>query len=622
VIVLASVRGKEFVATAGTRRTRPDQRFRIGSVTKTFTATLVLQLVDEGKLRLDDTLDDHVRGAVPRGDEITVRQLLLHRSGLVDYTDDQPWFAEASRSSSTRPIDILRRAGSKPLAFEPGSRGRYSNTDYIALGLIVEAVTGNSYGHQLDRRIVRPLGLAHTTMPTTRRLPDIEGEDVQTPSWPWPGDWLNPVMTWATGGIVSNAYDLAHFYAALLSGQLLKAATLTAMKRMVGETGLGLVETRLPCGRVWSHAGWLTEWMTFATASENGDRVAVVSVRGGAYPPSTSRVLECSRPPPAVSSSSGGSRIAFVSTSGARFGAGLLQVADANTGTGGWLTFSAVAGSVAWSADGRRIAFVSDRDGNSEVYVTSLDGRDQQNTTRHPAPDFNPVWSPDGRRIAFVSPRVGFRPGQPGNYDVYVMDAGGRAQRRLTRGPGNDRVAGWSPDGSRLLLVSQTKRGAQRDVYVMNADGSRRRKITSSEANDDSPVWSPDGRRIAFVRDFDVYVTGADGRGERRLTQGAARDGAPDWSPDGRKLVFERQARSGDKLDVFVVNVDGSGLHRLTSGGRQPRWSPDGRLIAFSSSRDGNLEIYVMRADGSSARNLTRSPGEESSFAWSPLRTR
>jgi D-alanyl-D-alanine carboxypeptidase len=138
VIVFVSVGGKEYVATAGARRPSADQRFRVWSVTKTFTATIVLKLVEEGALRLDSTLEDHVPGVIPRGDEITIRQLLQHRSGLADYTAYPSWLERAVRSPSTRPIDSLRFAGSKPLVFGPGSQGRYSNTNYIALGLVIE----------------------------------------------------------------------------------------------------------------------------------------------------------------------------------------------------------------------------------------------------------------------------------------------------------------------------------------------------------------------------------------------------------------------------------------------------------------------------------------------------
>ena len=203
VIVFVSAGDTEYVATGGARRPTGDQRFRVGSVTKTFTATIVLKLAEVGALRLDSTLEDHVPGVIPRGDEITIRHLLQHRSGLANVTEYPSWLERALRSPSTRPIDTLRFAGSKPLAFAPGSQGRYSNTNYIALGLVIEKVTGHSYAQELEKRILKPLGLDHTELPQTRHLPDLDDGG------------HNPSVPWAAGAIVSNAHDLSRFYSAL-----------------------------------------------------------------------------------------------------------------------------------------------------------------------------------------------------------------------------------------------------------------------------------------------------------------------------------------------------------------------------------------------------------------------
>ncbi len=612
VIVFVSVGGKEYVATAGARRPSADQRFRVWSVTKTFTATIVLKLVEEGALRLDSTLEDHVPGVIPRGDEITISQLLQHRSGIADYTDYAAWLESALRSSSTRPIDTLRFAGSKPLVFAPGSQFRYSNTNYIALGLVIEKVTGHSYAQELEQRILEPLGLDHTELPQTRRLPDLDDGG------------YNPNVIWADGAIVSNAHDLSRFYSALLSGRILSSATLATMKKTVDGAGLGIWLTELPCGRAWGHAGGGFGYSTLVSASEEGDRVAVVSLRGPGNVPPVAAALFCAEPRLAAGSARANWKIIFNSGRRSPAGPGPLYVMNADGSGQRWLTLS-VSFASAWSPDGRKIVFDSARAGNNEVYVMNADGSGQRRLTRKPRDDFGPAWSPGGREIAFLSNR-------DGNLEIYVMNADGSRQRNLTRNPAGDIAFAWSPDGRRIAFMS--KRDGNWDVYAMNADGSGQRRLTRGNEFPSVPVWSPDGRKIAFTGrrggNSNVYVVNADGTGQRSLTRDPGYEGDPAWSPDGRKIAFVKGSRScpaggaciGD-TEVYVMNTDGSGQRRLTRESRavsNPAWSPDGRRIAFVSERDGNPEIYVMNSDGSGQRNLTRSPADESWFAWSPVR--
>jgi D-alanyl-D-alanine carboxypeptidase len=290
VIVFVADGDRDHVGTSGAREPDADQRFRIGSVTKTFTAAIVLQLAAEGELRLDDEVARHLPG-LGLDPRITIRQLLNHRSGLANVTDHLGWLQRASASSTTRPVDVLRFGASKPLAFPPGSRWAYSNTNYIALGLVIEQVTGRSYAEELQERILEPLGLENTQLPTTRQLPDLDDR----------GE--NPSVPWAAGALVSNARDIARFFSALLAGDVLSEESLAEMKRTVGlgsgsgstRDGLGIFSTDLSCGRFWGHDGGILDYGTLVQGSEDGEKVAVVSLRGGAFsgPPPDTEALLC-----------------------------------------------------------------------------------------------------------------------------------------------------------------------------------------------------------------------------------------------------------------------------------------------------------------------------------------
>jgi Tol biopolymer transport system component len=286
----------------------------------------------------------------------------------------------------------------------------------------------------------------------------------------------------------------------------------------------------------------------------------------------------------------------------------------------------------AWSPDGRKIAF--DRGRGRGIFVMNADGSGQRRLTGKWS--LQAAWSPDGRTIAFRSYR-------DGNSEVYVMNADGSGQRNLTRNLRDDSTPVWSPDGRKIAFLrgfdaTHGAAGNLRDpseVYVMNADGSGQKRLTRNPGFDHSPAWSPDGRKIAFVSNPvgtpKVHVTNADGSGQRSLST-LAGDRSPAWSPDGRKLAFVR-TRDGNS-EVYVMNANGSGQRNLTRDPAfdgDPAWSPDGRSIAYRSSRDGNrsgrarfaarsADIYIMKADGSGQRNLTRTPGaDEDQFAWSPV---
>ncbi|MEP6508298.1 MAG: DPP IV N-terminal domain-containing protein, partial [Gemmatimonadales bacterium] len=249
------------------------------------------------------------------------------------------------------------------------------------------------------------------------------------------------------------------------------------------------------------------------------------------------------------------------------------------------------------------IAFVSDRDGNPEIYTANADGSNVVRLTNDPAIDSDPVWSPDGKRIAFVSTRAA----PQGASDVYVMNAdGSNVVRRTT--VGRSWSPAWSPNGRRIAFVAERNPASNSQiVYVMNVDANwqdpvrigfsgSRNAITEGE-----PAWSPDGGKIAFRSSGDytagLFIANADGSGIRPLLKTSSEGDIkyvayrqPAWSPDGSKIaVVECQTATGTCFPssyIKLINGDGSGDRTLqaTSGYPRPSWSPDGRTIAFSAS--------------------------------------
>jgi D-alanyl-D-alanine carboxypeptidase len=294
---LAVVRtpGKTDRAVAGLGRTQPPvrrrsvDRFRVASVTKTFVATVVLQLAAEQKLTIDDPVERWLPGLVPKGSAITLRQLMNHTSGLFDYDADKKW--QAARIANPRriwtPRELVAIAMSHRPLFAPGKGWSYSNTNYVLLGLVVEAVTRHSLGVELQRRVFGKLALRSTSYPLKTLLGGrfAHGYFVSRPPLKAPRGTLLDVnaaspSAWGAGQIVSNAGDLITFFAALLGGRLLPPAQLAAMETLVPghDYGLGLAVTQTPCGTAYGHNGDFPGYRTVVLASQRGKRVAVVMV--------------------------------------------------------------------------------------------------------------------------------------------------------------------------------------------------------------------------------------------------------------------------------------------------------------------------------------------------------
>ena len=271
-----------------------DHRFRIASVTKLFVAALVLQLVDEGALALDGEV-----GLIAGG--VTVRQLLNHTSGLPNYAElDEtlaPYRKNLAHRSELTPRKALALAESRPRLFPPGEGWSYSGSNYVALGLLVEEMTGARLREELRRRIVEPLGLGATDLPDASFSPAGMARGYLQPNhplFPDAGPGLVDVselelFTWGGGGMVSTARDVARFLGALLGGELLSAGRRAEMLTTVASDwdesdayGLGIEEVtsligvESPCGAAWGHLGFWPGYTTIALAGVTGERQVVV----------------------------------------------------------------------------------------------------------------------------------------------------------------------------------------------------------------------------------------------------------------------------------------------------------------------------------------------------------
>jgi len=250
---------------------------------------------------------------------------------------------------------------------------------------------------------------------------------------------------------------------------------------------------------------------------------------------------------------------------------------------------------------------------NWAIYKMRADGSDPVRLTRTEANDTSPVWSPDGRRIAFVSDR-------DGNREIYVMNADGNEQINLTHNSAEDWTPTWSPDGRQIAFASF--RDGNWELYVMNADGSEPQRLTRHPAADYAPSWSPDGRQLAFVSDrsgdLDIYVLDLESGQISRITEDPATDRSPTWSPDGRQLLWESY-RDGN-MEIYARELPDGELRNLSqdsyANDHGPTVSPWGRWIAFYTNRDGGWDIYLLKLETGERVNITMSKMLEQVPHW------
>lgn len=264
------------------------------------------------------------------------------------------------------------------------------------------------------------------------------------------------------------------------------------------------------------------------------------------------------------------------------------------------------------ASDSGKIAFVSDRDSNHEIYVMNSDGSGQTRLTYTPSHELHLSLSPDGTKIVFESNIDDYLNPSDNvlNFELYILDINSLNITRLTNHSGWDGTPSWSPDGTKIAFASAEPR-SKAHIYTMNTDGSNLTLLTKNLEADFTPAWSPDGSKIAYESNGRIGVINADGTNQVMLRSGLN----PAWSPDGSKIAFATSSQG--EGNIYVMNADGTNQMEIGSG-NNPTWSRDGKRIAFSSWRTNRneTEIYVMDANGSNVVELTNNEYKDISPSW------
>ncbi len=251
-----------------------------------------------------------------------------------------------------------------------------------------------------------------------------------------------------------------------------------------------------------------------------------------------------------------------------------------------------------------RISFVSNRDGNDEIYIMDYDGTGPTRVTFNRTKDYMPAWSPDQRTIAFTS----FRSGEARLYlrDIY------EGRERLVSSKGINYAGAFSPDGKKLAFCSTMAEDGNTEIYSLDLDKNRIDRMTFNKATDTSPAWSPTGREMTFTSDRlgaecpQIFIMDAEGSNVRKVSFGGNYHDAPAWAPTGERIAFV--SRVENVFDIYILDLRTNRMTRLTESkalNESPTWSPDGRHIVFSSDISGSIQIYSVDHDGANLRRLT-----------------
>jgi TolB protein len=261
-----------------------------------------------------------------------------------------------------------------------------------------------------------------------------------------------------------------------------------------------------------------------------------------------------------------------------------------------------------------KLTFASDRDGErvggtiesrsvKEIYISDYDGANQRRVTTGRSLNIQPNWSPDARSIAYTSYRN--RDGLPNIFISHIYQG---LLDQFPKAPEQSFQPSWSPDGARIAFWST--RDGNAEIYVANRDGTNVRRLTNNRGIDQSPTWSPNGTQIAFISDRtgtpQVWVMGTDGLGLRKITSESYAD-RPTWSPAPYNEIAYT-ARNGPGFDIKVIELASGQIRQFTFGegtNESPAWAPNGRHLAFTSTRSGKVQVFVIDRAGKNLKQVT-----------------
>lgn len=259
-----------------------------------------------------------------------------------------------------------------------------------------------------------------------------------------------------------------------------------------------------------------------------------------------------------------------------------------------------------------KIVFISNRDGNDELYMMDYDGHNQTRVTFNKKQDYMPAWSADGKKIAYTS----YRNNRAGLYILNPFE--GEITEVVSKG--TNFAPTFSPDGKKLAFCSTLEEGNP-EIYVATSEGKKINRLTFNKAIDTAPSWSPTSREIAFTSDRggtpQIYIMDAEGSNVRRISFGGSYHDAPAWSPAGDRIAYV--SRVDLIFDIYALNLRTEQVVKLTESNARnetPSWSPGGRHLVFSSNITGTIQLYTIDYDGSNLRRLT-SKGENKLPDWS-----